>query len=142
MRFWDSSAVVPLLFSERTSQEMAKLLGQDRDLRVWWATEVECESAIARTERAGASVEISRASELLQELASKWSEIAPTPSVRATAKRLLRVHPLRASDALQLAAAVALADGDPVSVEVVSLDDRLRGAARREGFAVLPERGR
>ncbi len=142
MRFWDSSAVVPLLFGERTSDEMLKLLEEDRDQRVWWATEVECESALARTERAGASSEISRASELLEDLGAKWSEIGPTGLLRETARRLVRVHPLRASDALQLAAALVLADGLPSSVEVVSLDDRLRDAALREGFVVLPKRRR
>lgn len=142
MRFWDSSAVIPLLFGEKTSEQMVKLLEQDRDQRVWWATEVECASAIARTERAGASSEIPRASELLADLASKWSEVSPSQLVRTMAKRLVRVHPLRASDALQLAAAVVLADGDPSSVEIVTLDDRLGEAALREGFAVLPPRRR
>jgi hypothetical protein len=53
------------------------------------------------------------------------------------ASRLLRVHPLRAADALQLAAALAAAKGDPSSLDVVCLDQRLSEAARREGFRVL-----
>ena len=45
--------------------------------------------------------------------------------------------PLRAADALQLAAAFAAAERRPASLEIVTLDDRLANAARKEGFAVL-----
>jgi uncharacterized protein len=47
------------------------------------------------------------------------------------------VHPLRAADALQLAAAVVAAERDPPSLEFVSLDDRLLEAASREGFRTV-----
>jgi hypothetical protein len=57
--------------------------------------------------------------------------------VRRTAERLLRTHPLRAADSLQLAAALIAADHDPSNLEIVCLDARLTSAARREGFAVL-----
>jgi hypothetical protein len=49
----------------------------------------------------------------------------------------LRVHPLRAADALQLAAAYIAAERRPSSLELVILDDRLAAAARREGFVLL-----
>jgi hypothetical protein len=49
----------------------------------------------------------------------------------------LRVHPLRAADALQLAAAFIAAERRPSSLELVTLDDRLAVAARKEGFAVI-----
>jgi uncharacterized protein len=61
----------------------------------------------------------------------------PADAVRRTAERLLRVHPLRCADSLQLAAALISADHDPATLEIVCLDARLTGAARREGFAVL-----
>jgi len=40
------------------------------------------------------------------------------------------------TDALQLGAAVVLAEGLPSSLDVVTLDERLAAAARREGFTV------
>jgi predicted nucleic acid-binding protein len=46
------------------------------------------------------------------------------------------VHILRAADALQLAAAVVVAEGLPSSLDIVTLDERLAAAARREGFTV------
>ena len=67
----------------------------------------------------------------------RWHEIDPSDAVRKTAARFVRVHPLRAADALQLAAAFAAAEGRPPSLELITLDDRLRTAARKEGFAVV-----
>jgi predicted nucleic acid-binding protein len=57
--------------------------------------------------------------------------------LRECAIRLLRVHPLRAADAVQLAAAVIAAEMRPTSLEFVTADRRLADAARKEGFAVL-----
>jgi predicted nucleic acid-binding protein len=51
--------------------------------------------------------------------------------------RFLRVHRLRAADALQLAAAFTAAERRPVSLRVVTLDERLADAARKEGFALV-----
>lgn len=47
------------------------------------------------------------------------------------------VHPLRAADSLQLAAAIVVADGAPRALPFVTLDDRLALAADKEGFPVL-----
>ena len=49
----------------------------------------------------------------------------------------VRVHPLRAADSLQLAAALASAEEDPSGVGFVCFDIRLNEAASREGFTVL-----
>jgi predicted nucleic acid-binding protein len=144
MKFWDSSAVIPLLVTEPTTPVVRDILAQDRHMHVWWGTEVECVSALARLEREkpAASISIETAYDRLAALREDWSDVAAVNHVRDVAKRLLRVHPLRAADALQLAAASVLADGDRGSVTVVSLDDRLRDAARREGFQLLPQRTR
>jgi predicted nucleic acid-binding protein len=142
MKFWDSSAVVPLLVSESMTGVVSEILAANRHMYVWWSTEVECVSALARLERESSapSAAIEAALDRLAALRREWSEVAAGSAVRDVAKRLLRVHPLRAADSLQLGAAWMLADGDPSSVTVVSLDDRLRDAARREGFQVLPAR--
>ena len=50
----------------------------------------------------------------------------------------IRVHPLRAADGLQLAAALAAAEEAPASIGFVGFDARLNQAASREGFAILP----
>jgi hypothetical protein len=142
MRFWDSSAVVPLLVKEPTTVAVSGLRESDPELTVWWGTVVECAAAIARLERAGevATAVASTALARLRELAAGWHEIQPLDDLRETARRFVRVHDLRAGDALQLAAAFHLAEGRPASVECVVLDSRLAAAAEREGFFVLPDR--
>ena len=139
MRFWDGSAVVPLLVDEPTTAAVQGALEDDATMLVWWATELECVSAIARLERQGdlASDGTVVALERLETLAGGWHEVQPVESVRRAARRALRVHSLRTADALQLAAATVGSEGQPSSLAVVSLDDRLNDAARREGFAVV-----
>lgn len=118
---------------------MIRLRQEDAQLTTWWGTEVECLSAIARMERAGfLDVKtLTEALEQLEDLRRTWSEVAASSQVREAAKRLLRVHALRADDALQLAAATVAAEGSPASLELVSFDERLRAAAAREGFVVI-----
>jgi uncharacterized protein len=45
MRFWDASAIVPLLVSETSSRALQALVKQDPIMLVWWGSEVECASA-------------------------------------------------------------------------------------------------
>lgn len=113
--------------------------GQDPDVIVWWGTSVECVSAVARLERLGELVTEATTEALarLDEVAAAWHEVQPTERLRTTARRLLRVHDLRAADALQLAAAIAGSDGEPSSLPLVTLDDRLAKAAEREGFHIV-----
>jgi predicted nucleic acid-binding protein len=138
LRFWDSSAVIPLTVTEASTDGILATAEQDPVMCVWWATEVECVSALARLERDGALTDTGMrgALERLDLLAESWNEVQPVAAVRTAARRLLRVHALRAADALQLAAAVVAAEGQPASLEVVTLDERLAAAARREGFTV------
>ena len=138
MRFWDSSAVIPLLITE-TSSALARIdFEGDPELIVWWATETECVSALARRERDGllAPADLAIAIARLDRLGAAWQEIEPVPRIRQTANRLLRTHPLRTADALQLAAAIAASEDQPASLTVVTFDHRLAEAASREGFVV------
>lgn len=117
---------------------MQAIAAQDPVMCVWWGTEVECVSALARLEREDALTArvITDALARLDLLAEAWNEVQPVAAVRVAARRLLRVHALRAADALQLGAAVVAAENVTASLDVVTLDERLAGAARREGFAV------
>ena len=139
MKFWDSSSIVPLLVGEPPRKRMLQYLERDPVMLVWWASPVEIVSAIARREREGhlKTDDTSAVLERLARLSQSWHEVQPTAPLRTVAQRMLRVHALRAADALQLAAAVAAADGDPASLDLVCLDDRLAEAARREGFRIL-----
>lgn len=141
MRFWDSSALVPLLAEEAATDAILAVARQDLDLAVWWATPVECASAIARLEREGAPApRVAEAFSRLDELARAWIEVEPQDEIRDVARRLMRVHVLRAADALQIAAAYLLAEGRPRTLDLVTLDERVAAAARKEGFAVTEPR--
>ena len=135
MKFWDSSALVPLVLQQPRTNEALRLLEDDDELVVWWGSAVECASAIARLHR---DVQLTAAAERdarasLDALRKSWFEVQPGDLVREQALRLLRVHTLRAADALQLAAALEWA-GAPPDGDFVTFDDRLREAAVREGF--------
>ncbi len=139
MKFWDASAIVPLLVAEASTRRLQAIAARNSAMLVWWGSEVECVSALARLERDGAlgPQAVIHALKRLRQLSAGWHEIDPSDAVREAAARFLRVHPLRAADALQLAAAFLGSERRPTSLELVTLDDRLATAARKEGFAVI-----
>lgn len=138
MRFWDSSAVVALLALQEGAEAREKQLREDEGVMVWWATAVECYSALHRLHREGAmgEDELEAATARLRVLASHWTEVEPTERVRQQGERLLRLHPLRAADSLQLAAALVSCQHQPDTLGFLTADAKLAAAARREGFPV------
>lgn len=140
MRFWDSSAIVPLAVIEEYSPVVRSLLDDDLMPVVWWGASVECASGLARIqrERARSGLELLDAEAVLAAFWETTLEIGPEESVRRRALRLLASHPLRAADALQLGAALTWRRDRPSRTGFVCLDAQLRDAAAREGFTVLP----
>ena len=138
--FWDSSAVVPLLVSESRSAELTALVAEDKEMTMWWATPLECQSALHRRHRETPldPVVMTMATERLRAVVEHADTVSPTDEVRRRAARLASVHPLRAADALQLAAALIWCEEQPHGEVFVCLDSRLRDAAQREGFDVRP----
>jgi uncharacterized protein len=143
VKFWDASAIVPLVVVEPTTRRLQALAARDPEMLVWWGSQVECVSALARLERTAAldAKTASIAFERLKQLADGWHEIEPSEIVRENAMRFLRVHPLRSADALQLAAAFIAAERRPASLQIVALDERLADAARKEGFVLVDVAG-
>lgn len=139
MRYWDASALVPLLVNEPATSRLRRLAEEDDRLLTWWGSRVECASALSRIGREiRIDAEAMRSAlGALDDLVKSWNEIEPSGELRRTALRLLRVHSLRAADALQLAAALVAADGDPAQLPFVCRDKRLAEAADKEGFPVL-----
>jgi predicted nucleic acid-binding protein len=132
--------VIPLCVEDPSTPLIRKLAQEDGAIAAWWGTVVECHSAFSRLRRQGdlEASDVDRAGHLLDRLAEEWTEIVPGREVRDQAVRLLRLHPLRAADALQLAAALVWADRRPFGRHFICLDVRLRDAARDEGFTALP----
>ena len=141
MRFWDASALVPLLINEPATERL-KGIGEDEvQMCVWWGTPLECTAALVRRERGAAITADARDYGLaaLAKLSELWFVIGPDAALREAAVRAVRLHGLTAGDALQLAAALEWAGGRPAGHPLVTLDRELRAAARLEGFTLLPE---
>ena len=139
MRYWDSSAIMPLLVEEANTKRYELFLREDPYIATWWASKIECASALNRLYRDEAlnSKELSQASSDLETLAAGWLEIQATEKLRRRAIRLLRLHALRAADATQLAASLIAADDAPRGLDFVCSDTRLTNAAEKEGFTIL-----
>lgn len=140
MRYWDASALVPLVIREPATDEVRDWLRQDPVVVTWAWTRVELASAVERRARLGELDRCQRRACLdrFADLARRWDEVADLHSVRARALGLLARHPLRAADAAQLGAALLVCEGDARALPFVCLDEQLASAADREGFRVLP----
>lgn len=139
MRFWDTSAVVPLLITEPQSETMRALLAEDPTIATAAITPIEITGAIWRR-RHHHEINFSAhhdADITFAELSRRWREVVQSALVTETALRVLSRHPLRTLDSLQLASAIVLAPR-PEYLPFVTLDKRLKAIASAEGFTVLP----
>jgi uncharacterized protein len=138
--FWDSSAVVPIVLPEARSAELTSILAADPEPAVWWSTLVECHSACYRRHRRAPIPDtvLRDALQRLNAFCEDADQVSAGDQVRRRAVRLLATHDLRAADSLQLAAALIWCEENPHGEPFISLDDRLRAAARAEGFDVRP----
>ena len=139
VNFWDTSAVVPLLVREAGTDLREAQLREATGVVAWWGTRVECVSALCRREREGdlSDTAVITAFQRLDLLAEQWMIVAPSDLILPRAERLLRVHPLRAADATQLAAALLATREETLNSRFFTADHQLAAAARKEGFQVL-----
>jgi hypothetical protein len=139
VRFWDTSAIIPLLITEQGTAQAKIWYREDSEIIVWTLTRVELFSALARRRREKPSA-ASRLLAVRRDLIrawEQWSEVTAVEVVRRHAERIVEAHPLRAADALQIGAAVIAAEDNPAGLEFVTFDENLAHAAEREGFRVL-----
>jgi uncharacterized protein len=137
--FWDTSALVPLCcFQPQSAQARQAARTYSRQV-VWWGTIVEAVSSLNRLTREATlnPKESRQAFARLNYLRGRWNEVQPTGEVRERAERLLRVHKLRAADALQLAAALAWCGDRPQGRALIGADGNLSEAAAAEGFTTI-----
>ncbi len=136
LAFWDASAIVPLCYQQVQTAKARQAYRVFPNMVVWWATRVECASALCRMEREHefTAQQAQQPFTTLESYRRKWDEIAPSDEVRTLAERLLRKHQLRAADSLQLAAALVWCNSYPKGRAFVCDDGRLLAAAEQEGF--------
>ena len=138
MRFWDTSALIPLVVAERGTALAERLLRADPAVVVWTLTRVELLSALARRRREepAAARRLLRAKREILAAWPRWSEVTAVEVVRRHAERVVDTHAIRAADALQIGAALVAAAEDPATLEFVTFDQPQAAAAEREGFHV------
>jgi len=138
VRYWDASALVPLIVSESGTDQTRSWLASDSEIVTWAWTRVEITSALERRTREGALSRDARRIVLdrLNTFADTWDEVAEILAVRSQAGLLLARHPLRAADAGQLGAALLVQEQLGGFLEFLSLDRRLSEAAELEGLRV------
>ena len=135
--FWDASVLVALCLKQ-TSTPQALLFQRNYRIAVWWATEVEIASALVQSLRRHEITppEFAQAKLQAEGLANLWRVIQPSAKVARDARALLERYPLRAADALQLAAALEWCEDKPNGEVFLSFDQRLREAAGLAGFTL------
>jgi len=138
VRFWDTSALIPLVVAERGTALAERLLRDDPAVVVWTLTRVELLSALARRRREepAAARRLLEAKREILAAWPRWSEVTAVEVVRRHAERVVDTHAIRAADALQIGAALVAAGDDPAALEFVTFDQPQAAAAEREGFRV------
>lgn len=135
--FCDTSVIVTLCVDQiQTSQ--ALLLESRYRFAVWWATHVEIASELMqllRQQRITAA-EYAHATQQAEQYVKIWRVVVPTARIAIEARILLERYPLRAADALQLAAALEWCEGKPDGRMFLTFDKRLREAAGLAGFTL------
>ncbi len=139
MRYWDASALVPLIVAESDCERVRGWLAEDDHVVTWVWTRTEVTSAIERRTREGLLSRRQRRELLdrLGTLADGWDEVTDVLAVRSRAEALLARHPLRAAEAGQLGAALLVQEQLAGPLTFVCRDQRLLTAADVEGLRLL-----
>jgi len=133
--FWDSSSLVPLCTTQAASAQAQQLV-REYSIVTWWATPLEVASAIQRLTRTGeiTQQESTTAHLRYKKLLRASREIQASDAVRDRAEELLQSFPLKAADALQVAAAWVWTMSDPTGYTLISGDRQVLAAAQGLGF--------
>ncbi len=139
MRFWDTSALVPLIVDEPTTEGAREMLSRDAEVAIWVLTSVELLSAVSRLGRQAAGLDdlVPGLRLAAIDLVSRCTVVTEMDGARRRAERLVGVHPIAAADALQVGAALVVCGDRPERLEFVTLDAQLARCAQLEGFRVI-----
>jgi predicted nucleic acid-binding protein len=135
----ESSAVLSWLLGEPDGRSVRDIIVEERIVVTSELTLVECDRALIRATaiKALTEGEAIRCRATLNGAATQWTLFRVSDEVLERARRPLPHEPIRTLDALHLAS--ALLGGRVIrGLEFLSLDNRLREAARGLGFRILP----
>ena len=138
--FWDTSAIVPLCYHlPKTTAASRRLRKKYSKSAVWWGTEVEISSSLARLLREGTINGHGRilAFRHWRSFCAGARVIDATNRVLSIAVELPNRYGLRALDSFQLAAALEWCGERPRNRPFITADHRLGRAADDSGFDVI-----
>lgn len=136
----ESSAVLAWLLDEEDGSDVRQLLKAAELVMASDLTIVECERVLIRATALGELTEADAADRRahLTAAASHWHLLRISPDILERARQPFPGEPIRTLDALHLASALS-ARSAVAGLPVLSLDRRIRKAAKRLGVALLPE---
>jgi predicted nucleic acid-binding protein len=135
----ESSAVLAWLLGEETGRSVRKVLQHSELVMASDLTLVECDRVLIRAVTTGEINEAAGADRRahLNAAASHWHLWRVAPSIVERARHPFPIESIRTLDAIHLASALAVRSAVP-GVELLTLDDRIRRAAKQLGFQVQP----
>ncbi len=136
----ESSAVVTWVLSQERAPEIGEALADAELVISSDLTLLECERVLVRGGAVGdlSEAEIAEREVVLRTAAEHWMLLGFDPSVIERAQRPFPIEPIRTLDALHLAFALEarrLVSG----TRILTLDRRIREAARRLGLELIPQ---
>ncbi len=135
--YWDTSALLPLcILQPQTTAAQACFARYE--IVTWWATPIEIVSGLNRLERMGTITHSHylATKPFVQKIVRDFMLVHESAGISKDACALLGLHPLRAADALQLAAALEACEHQPRGYVFITADRRLADAAKKTGFTV------
>jgi len=135
----ESSAVLAWLLGEPAGRRVRKVLRRAELVLASDLVLIECDRVLIRAVTLGEIDEAAAADRRahLNAAASHWHVYRLSLDIVERARHPFPVEPVRTLDAIHLASALAVRSTIP-SVELLSLDDRIRRAVEQLGFCLQP----
>jgi hypothetical protein len=135
----ESSAVLAWLLDEESAPQVRELLAASETVVASDLTIIECDRVLLRAAALGELTEAEAADRRahLTTAASHWHLLRIGAEIVDRARQPFPGEPIRTLDAIHLASAI-VARSVVAGLELLSLDDRVRKAAKRLGLGVRP----
>lgn len=136
----ESSAVLAWLLDEDSAADVRRSLAAAEIIVASDLTLIECDRVILRAAALGQLTEAEAADRRahLTAAASQWQILRVAPEIVERARQPFPGEPIRTLDAIHLAS-VLVARAAIVGLRLLSLDDRVRKAAKKLGLDIIPD---
>ena len=136
----ESSAVLAWLLDEATAPEVRQILSGAAIIVASDLTLIECDRVLQRAVALGElnAAEAADRHGYLTAAASQWQILHLAGEAVERAQQPFPPEPIRTLDAVHLASALTARAALP-GLRLLSLDDRVRAAGKKLGFALLPD---